>query len=587
MTYNLVQDNPRLSCDAEWGYVPGREDCEPAMLVRCFCVVDGHGREHIFREEDRDRLRKFIAANTSAVWMAWAAQSEMLALRAWGLCVPPHWVDLLVCYRLMRNEIREVSQEGGKAPMLRGGLYDALSYFGHPHQEVERKESLRNLALRRPASEAEWALLTEYCLSDSRAVRLLSKDIPLPASTLYWGHYLQAVTEVQRQGTPFDVLTWSQIQEQAPAVIRALSDSTNAAFRQDGVDDVYQGGHFREHVFQAWVGAQGLAEVWPKTPSGLFRRDHDTLRDMEAVYPAIAPLRQCEDSRRNLGKRVLAVDRSTGKHHHPIWPFSSTTGRNQPTGWLPGMPRWMRFLAQAHPGHALIYADFTAQEFAIAAALSGDVNMKACYEHAGDPYINFGIHAGFCPSGTSKQDPVRARLKTVCLAQMYGQKAPGVALRLGVPLREAEDLVAAHKRLFPRFHAWRTDWVDHAVLSGQMHTRLGWRCAVSCDRPSAMMNWPVQAGGAEILRLATIALVRAGHPPCDLIHDAVLLHVPDSDVTATCEAIDTAFRFANNTYMPEVILRWKTEVYRHPLRWGEGSGGTDEEQWNRIRGIVQ
>ena len=42
----------------------------------------------------------------------------------------------------------------------------------------------------------------------------------------------------------------------------------------------------------------------------------------------------------------------------------------------------------------------------------------------------------------------------------------------------------------------------------------------------SLMNWPIQAHGAEILRKALIDLTDANFEVCALVHDAVLIQIP-------------------------------------------------------------
>ena len=46
-----------------------------------------------------------------------------------------------------------------------------------------------------------------------------------------------------------------------------------------------------------------------------------------------------------------------------------------------------------------------------------------------------------------------------------------------------------------------------------------------------MRNFPVQAAGAELLRLAACRLTEAGFQVAALVHDAVLLVVPECELT--------------------------------------------------------
>ena len=77
---------------------------------------------------------------------------------------------------------------------------------------------------------------------------------------------------------------------------------------------------------------------------------------------------------------------------------------------------------------ALAYCDWSSQEIAIAAALSGDELLWNAYE-SGDPYIAFAIQAGLAPPVATKEThkDIRNRCKSVVLGTNYGMSAFGVA----------------------------------------------------------------------------------------------------------------------------------------------------------------
>ena len=63
----------------------------------------------------------------------------------------------------------------------------------------------------------------------------------------------------------------------------------------------------------------------------------------------------------------------------PAKPFPHKNGRNAPSNskGIFGASRWMRGLIKPEPGMGLCYLDWSAQELAIAASLSGDPAMLA------------------------------------------------------------------------------------------------------------------------------------------------------------------------------------------------------------------
>ena len=88
-------------------------------------------------------------------------------------------------------------------------------------------------------------------------------------------------------------------------------------------------------------------------------------------------------------------------------PFYTVTGRNQPLpvrGFLLNLPPWMRSIIRPHNGHVLIAADWSKQEIAIAAALSGDGALLDAY-NTGDIYLALAKMAGAVPEDATAKSP--------------------------------------------------------------------------------------------------------------------------------------------------------------------------------------
>jgi hypothetical protein len=225
-------------------------------------------------------------------------------------------------------------------------------------------------------------------------------------------------------------------------------------------------------AFFAWCKAAKIG--WPSRPSSANGRpylslDNDTMKDMEERHPFIKRLRQVRKTEKQLGKWAFVIDRGTGRHYFDNFALGSVTGRNQPHGFIFGGPKWQRWLmVPESPDHVLVYVDYVAQEIGVAAALSGDPSMRAVYE-ADDCHMSFAIRAGAAPAGATKRthSEVRKRYKTVNLGIQYGQTAFGVSHRLGLSYREAAQLVAEHRRLFPVFWSWSDRTVQpHTTRDG-------------------------------------------------------------------------------------------------------------------------
>lgn len=83
------------------------------------------------------------------------------------------------------------------------------------------------------------------------------------------------------------------------------------------------------------------------------------------------------------------------------------------------------------------------------------------------------------------------------------------------------------------------------MLRGELHTVFGWRVRTGPDvNPRMLANFPMQANGAEMLRLACIFASERGIAVCAPVHDAILIEAPawqiDDAVRETQRAMSDA-----------------------------------------------
>jgi DNA polymerase I len=290
---------------------------------------------------------------------------------------------------------------------------------------------------------------------------------------------------------------------------------------------VYEGTTLRPDLFEKYLEHEGIR--WPRSANGKLRLDADTFKERARAHGQLEPLRQLRKSVGELRMNNLTVGRD-GRNRTLLSPFGSVTGRNQPSSSksIFGPSRWIRSLIRPEPGHGLAYIDYSSQEIGIAAALSGDAMLAEAYR-SGDPYLAFAKSARLAPADATKSShmAVRERCKAIVLGVNYGMGSASLALSAGVAEVEARELLEQHRRTYRRFWEWLQDRVDGAMLRGHIDTVFGWRMHVGPDQnPRSLMNFPMQANGAEILRLACIAGTEAGIEICAPVHDAVLIHAP-------------------------------------------------------------
>src|SRR5690606_8073584 len=118
-----------------------------------------------------------------------------------------------------------------------------------------------------------------------------------------------------------------------------------------------------------YLSAKGID--WPRTKSGLLAIDDDIFKEMAKKYPYMAPLKNLRKTLSQMTLFGLPVGQD-GRNRFMLSPFSSRTGRNQPSNskCIFGTASWLRYLIKPHEGYGIAYIDYSQQEFGIAAALS-------------------------------------------------------------------------------------------------------------------------------------------------------------------------------------------------------------------------
>ncbi|MCB1547157.1 MAG: hypothetical protein KDJ41_04880, partial [Hyphomicrobiaceae bacterium] len=252
------------------------------------------------------------------------------------------------------------------------------------------------------------------------------------------------------------------------------------------------------------------------------------------------------------------------------------TGRNQPSAKASVLAQsaWARHLVRPSPGMGLALIDWKQQEFGIAAALSGDERMQAAYS-SGDPYLALAIQAGAAPKeATPETHPdIRARFKTCALGMQYGMGRSTLARLIDGSEAAADALVRAHKAAFPKFWRWSDGIEADALLNGHLTSVFGWRIAVGPDaNPRFLRNFPLQANGAEMLRLACCTATEAGIRVCMPMHDALLIEAPIEDLDATIATTQDHMAEASRIVLDGFALATEVKVVRHPDRLSDDRG---------------
>jgi DNA polymerase-1 len=527
----------------------------------------------LWREDLRALKQAPFPVGGDCLFVSYFASAELSCFLELGWRLPVNILDLFVEHRVATN---------GRPSPFGDSLLGALRLRGLTAMAGDRKDAMRDLVLSRQAwSPQEQKDILDYCSDDVAALEALllrmAGGIDWPRALLR-GRYMAAVADMERTGIPLDVelhrrlaARWNDLKA---ALIREVDKSYG----------VYDGTCFRAAKFKAWLQAQNIQ--WPLTDSGALSLSDDTFRDAARTYPQVAPLRELRSTISRLRLTGLQIG-SDGRNRCLLSPFGSNTGRNQPSNakYIFGPSVWMRGLIRPPPGRGLAYVDFSAQEIAIAAALSGDERMVEGYS-SGDPYISFAKDAGLVPpDATKKSHPeIREKCKTTCLGVNYGMSAQALAYRLSVSDTDAVELLRLHKQTYATFWRWSDGVVATAMLGKPLHTVFGWvrRCGSDISDRS-IMNFPMQSNGAEMLRIACIAATEGGVEVAAPVHDALLIEAPLQDLDDAVTTTRELMARAGAAVTGGLPVRTDGTLIRNPDRYSDPRG---VEMWRTVMRLL-
>ncbi len=508
-----------------------------------------------------------------ALFVAYYASAEISCFLVLGWDLPINTLDLYTEFRCLTNG----------PPLAHGkGLLGALRHFGLPAMAAEEKDEMRDLVL----GGGPWTVeqrrdIVAYCESDVDALALL---YPAMANQIDWnrallrGRYMQSVARIEANGTPIDeglhallCDRWLDIQDQLISTVD----------RQFGV---YEGRSFKAAKFEQYLVTHSIP--WPRLESGRLDLNDDTFKGMALSFPILQPLRELRTSLSSMRLSDLPIGED-GRNRCMLSAFSSKTGRNQPSTskFIFGPSAWMRGLIRPAPGWGLAYVDWSQQEFGIAAALSGDPTMKSAYA-SGDPYLAFAKQTGAVPATATKKShkAEREQFKACVLAVQYGMGAESLALRSNQPVARARQLLQLYRQTYPRFWRFSDSVVHEAVLNRKIGATYGWQLHTDAHpNERSLRNFPMQANGAEMLRIACILLHQSGIRICAPVHDALLIEAPLNQLDDVVVEAQNLMRQASGHVLGGFELSSDAKVIRYPDRYMDDRGTAF---WNTVMGHI-
>ena len=392
--------------------------------------------------------------DAGALFIAFANAAEygVHIRRKWGQ--PACAIDAYVEFRHYVNDARIKSGDREKGFY---GLGGALQYFCENGIDTAHKKDMRDRIMQGPAfSAAEIKASVDYCEDDVRALaRAVEHIVPtirsLPHAMMRAQFQWCSALHEQR-GIPVNLPKLEQLRGRWSEIQVDLVRERDAF----GVYEIVDGKpHWREQRFADVVRRNRWS--WPKYADGSLDQTDQTFREMAGRYPEVETLRELRYSMSKLRLNDLAVGNDGRAAHHcgPMGPRLLAT-RPSTSKYIFGPAKWLRFLITPPPGRVLVHRDYRQQEVRIAAVLSGDeALLRAC--ESGDVYLGIAQELGFVRESMSPAEvsAVRALFKTVVLGIQYGLGPVSLAIRTGISLFEASEILGPAASSVPYLRSLR------------------------------------------------------------------------------------------------------------------------------------
>ena len=269
-----------------------------------------------------------------------------------------------------------------------------------------------------------------------------------------------------------------------------------------------------------------LVEKPKKTKTGQYKTDESVLSDLAPDHEIVQHILNYRSLAKLKSTYVDALPQevlpTTGRVHTTFSQAVTTTGRlssvnpnlqNIPIRTEEGREIRRAFIPKE--GFTLLACDYSQIELRIMAELSGDEGLRDAFIHGED------IHTATAARvfGVDKADvtrEMRSKAKMVNFGIIYGISAFGLSQRLGIPRKEAADIIEQYRANYSGVQ----DWLDETILFAQKHeyveTITGRRRYIRDINARNQMvrggaernaiNAPIQGTAADMIKIAMIRI---------------------------------------------------------------------------------
>jgi DNA polymerase I len=272
-----------------------------------------------------------------------------------------------------------------------------------------------------------------------------------------------------------------------------------------------------------------LLEKAKKTKGGQYATNEQVLQELAGAHPIIQKILDYRTATKLKSTYVDALPTAiwlkSGRIHTTFRQASTSTGRlasdnpnlqNIPIRTEQGREIRKAFIPRDE-NYLLLSADYSQIELRIIAALAKEASLIEAFRqnldiHTATAARVFGVMLALVTPD------MRRKAKMVNYGLAYGMSAFGLAQRLGIPRREAAEIIEHYFAQFPGVRRYMSDTVDFTREHGYAETVTGRRRYIRDIRSSNMtvrgaaernaINAPIQGTAADMIKIAMAQIHR-------------------------------------------------------------------------------
>jgi DNA polymerase-1 len=317
-----------------------------------------------------------------------------------------------------------------------------------------------------------------------------------------------------------------------------------------------------------------------KTKTGQYQTGEDVLMSLAAKSDIVRDILDYRQLQKLKSTYVDAlptmVNRKTGRVHTSYNQAVAATGRlsstnpnlqNIPIRTERGREVRKAFIPRDE-GHTIVSADYSQIELRIIAEISKDANMMEAFVN------NLDIHTATAAKvyGIALEEVTstqRRNAKAVNFGIIYGQSAFGLSQSLGIPRKEAADIIDNYFAQYPGIKQYMSDTMNFARENGFVCTLMGRRrylrdinsanATVRGFAERNAINAPIQGSAADMIKIAMINIHREfATRKLDArmtmqVHDELVFDVPHHEVEIVKPIIMEHMKNAIKTTVPIMV----------------------------------